>query len=311
MKNNPWFYFSMIILLSMAGCSAMFFGTAMKLGEMEQKTVSVKEDSILSLELTGVIMDDKENKRFFRDLNKYAKEDKIKGIIIKVNSPGGAVGTSQRVLSELNRIKETYKKPIYMAADDLMASGAFYAAMGATKVYANPGTLVGSIGVIMQFSDLTQLFEWAKMKPFNIKTGKFKDTGNVSRSMRDDEKQYLQSLVNETLEQFKDAIKEGRQADPDVVDQHADGRVFTGSYAKKIGFIDEVGSWQDALMALSEELNLGKDPKVFTPDRTSEDFMLWLTDSMKGSNPLHSFKKDLGINLLGRPLYIMPHVVGE
>jgi protease-4 len=123
-----------------------------------------------------------------------------------------------------------------------MASGAYYSAVGADKIVVAPGAMVGSIGVIMEFANLEKLYDWAKISRFTINTGKYKDSGAEYRSMRDDEKELFQNMINEVWGQFKAAVAEGRNLKPEEVEPYADGRVFTGDFAVKNGFADEVGT---------------------------------------------------------------------
>ncbi|MFK8137587.1 MAG: signal peptide peptidase SppA [Bdellovibrionales bacterium] len=301
MKNNPWFFFSIIILGFMTGCTALIFGGIGSL--QKQQVTSVSEDSILTLELEGVIFD---GKKILKQLREYAGKENVKGILIQVNSPGGVVGPSQEIYQEILNIKKEYKKPVYIFGSGLVASGAFYVASAATKVYSNPGTLMGSIGVIMNFADISELYSWAKIKPFNLTTGKFKDTGSEFREMRDDEKQYLQLLLDEALEQFVNHLVDARDLRKDKVLAIADGRIFTGVKAKDYGFVDEIGTYRDALKAIGKETGLGETPKTFTPQKTPEEFFEMLGEAAGKINPLEKMAQDLKLGLLGKPLFLMP-----
>ena len=297
----------MIILGFMGSCTFMVVGAMGNLVQKPQEVVA--EDSILLLDLEGVILD---GKKFLKDLRTYSSKDSIKGVLIRVNSPGGVVGPSQEIYEEIKRVKEDLGKPIYISASGLMASGAFYAAMGATKIYANKGSLLGSIGVIMNFANMEDLYSWAKIKRYNLTTGKFKDTGADFRAMRPEEKQYLEALLEESLTQFVTDISEGRKnLSVEKIRNMADGRVFTGSFAKSYGFIDEVGTMQEAADELGEELGLGKNPKIFVPKKSPEEFFAMLSEAASQLNPATKIESRLGVELVGRPLYLFPQAAGR
>lgn len=307
MKNNPWFYFSMIILVFMGSCTYMFTGMFSEVASQGQ--FQAKTDSILVLELEGVIID---GKKILKEIRDYAHKDNIKGVLVRVNSPGGVVGPSQEIYHEIKNIRDVLEKPVYISANGLMASGAFYAAMGASKIYSNSGSLLGSIGVIMNFANLEDLYKWAKVKRFNLTTGKFKDTGSDFRNMRSDEKDYLNKLLSESLDQFiRDILLGRKNLKEEKVRAVADGRVFTGDFAKSYGFIDEVGSFSDAIKAIGVETGLGESPKLFHPKKSPEEFFEMLSKSMKSMNPAASVEKVFQTKLLGRPLFIFPQYLGN
>lgn len=264
----------------------------------------VSGNAIMKLELDGVIMD---GKKFLKDLRKYRDVPEIKGILVQINSPGGVVGPSQEIYAELKKTREVYKKPVVVSGSGLVASGAFYAAMAADKFITNPGALVGSIGVIMEFANLEKLYDWAKIKRFVIKTGAFKDTGAEYRDMREDEKKFLQGLMDDVLMQFKKAIAEGRHMPIEKVAQYADGRIFTGEQAVQLGFADQVGTLTDAAEVIGEMTKLGKNPQIFEPPREYDSIMEFLTSNQEES---HSETKAIRIltnqlKIMGQPLFLM------
>src|SRR3989344_1375324 len=154
-----------IVIIGIVLFFVVIGGTLSSLVKHEDK---ISGNAIMKLELDGIIMD---GKKFLKDLRKYREVPEIKGILVHMNSPGGVVGPSQEIYAELKRTKEVYKKPIVVSGAGLVASGAFYAAMAADKIVTNPGTLMGSIGVIMEFANLERLYDWAKIQRFVIKTG--------------------------------------------------------------------------------------------------------------------------------------------
>jgi protease-4 len=269
----------------------------------------LREPSILHLELKGVITGEEE---FLDHLREYRDDDNIKGILVSIDSPGGVVGPSQEIYTELKRVREQLKKPVVVTCNALAASGAYYAAVAADKIIVNPGTLMGSIGVIMQFANMERLYDWAKMDFFTITTGKFKDSGSPYRPMRDDEKALFQDMINEVQAQFKTAVKEGRKLRPDVLEQYTDGRIFHGQFAVENGFADELGTFDDAKRIIGEMAGLGPDPEIYQPQDTPETLMEWLNQNARATTAGEKLMQQLlPTQLAGKPLYLMPGVLGQ
>ncbi len=212
--------------------------------------------NIAIIDIEGVIM----SARKTLDELKEIEEDKnIKAIVVHVNSPGGAVAPSQEIYDRLLKLRE--KKKIVCSFDSVAASGGYYIGAACEKIVSNPGTMTGSIGVIMPFMNLKDLYAWAKLAPFNIKSGKFKDIGSESRAMTEDERNLLQTMVTEIHSQFKEAIKKGRpQMSTEIVENYADGRILSGAQAKALGFVDELGG-EDRAIELAAEMAQIKKPK--------------------------------------------------
>jgi protease-4 len=274
-------------------------------GLVNPESVHLSKASILHLELDGVIIDGKEVLEFIRE---YSRDEEIKGVLLEINSPGGVVGPSQEIYAELKRIREELKKPVVVTCGSLAASGAYYAAVAADKIYVNPGSMLGSIGVIMEFPYLEKLYEWAKVDFYTIKTGAFKDSGSPGRVMTEDERALFQELLKEVYVQFKTAVMEGRKLDRDVVDKYADGRVFNGATAVKLGFADHIGTFEDARREVGEMAGLGKNPDLFKPRRQPESFFEYLQGVEGRANPVDQIAaKFKRVQLAGRPLLLMPY----
>ncbi len=303
MLRNPWFLFSMSIFLFLGSCVYMVTTTVGRLASTDSANVS--DDSILYVELEGVIIDGAD---ILEDLRAYAKEDKIKGVLLRINSPGGVVGPSQEIYAEVLRIREELKKPVVVSANALMASGGYYVASAADKIFVNPGTLMGSIGVIMEFANLSDLYSWAKIQRYALTTGAYKSTGTDTRAMREDEKQLLQILINEVQEQFKAAVVKGRKLHQDQVDAIADGRILTGEMGVRLGLADNIGTETDAIRQLEEMTGL-KNAKLFRPRQTEKEFMSWIGKGKSlfpGSQINENMNAILPLALFGKPLYLMP-----
>lgn len=264
---------------------------------------------ILYLSLEGVIAD---GEKFLDKLKRFREDDHIKGILVQINSPGGVVGPSQEIYMELKRTREEFHKPVVVHGLALVASGAYYAAVGADKFVVTPGCMVGSIGAIMQFANLEKLWQWAKVDRFVIKTGKFKDIGSDARPMTEDEKGLLQTMLDQVLVQFKSAIRDGRKLDAHIVDENADGRIFTGEQAVKLGFADKVGTFEDARALIGEMTGLGSKPELFKPhSRRGQEFFAQFFDEDKDSSRLRGVLNDVfHTQLRGQPLFLWPGFLG-
>ena len=276
------------------------------MGKFNVDHPKIKKPSILELNLQGVIID---GKHFLEDLKKYAKEDNIKGVLIRINSPGGVVGPSQEIYSEIKRVRDELQKPVVVACLSVAASGAYYAAVAADQIVTNPGTLLGSIGVIMEFANLKKLYDWAKIERYSVNTGPYKDSGAEYRNMRPDERALFQRLANQVLSQFKKAVVEGRpKMNPQTIHNYADGRVFTGQEAVELGFADKLGTFEDAKRIVGELSGLGDDPEMFVPPKHRPDFY----EVIAGVEESH-FKNTLDrlfkIKTMGYPLYLFPGVM--
>ena len=296
--KNFWKLSFLLTFLSIAIGIFLSYGALQSLiSNSNTKTLS-DDSSVLVLNLEGVIM---RSNKFLKTLRDYIDKDNVKAVVIRVNSPGGAVGPSQAIYRELIKIREEFKKPIIMSLEAIATSGAYYISAGADQIVTQAGTLMGSIGVIINFANLEELYKWAKIKRYAIKTGKYKDVGADYRSMSTDERAYLQGVLYEVLEQFKNDVVKGRNLDPKLVDQNADGRIFTGEKAVELGFADRIGNFSDAI-ELAEELTGEESLKIFNPkDRSS--FFRWFEDieSLYLKNYFFSF-----LFYPQTPMYLMP-----
>lgn len=230
-------------------------------GKLGRKILKDNPPYIGIIEINGVIMD---SKKPVRNIERFVDDDDIVAIVVRLNSPGGAVAPSQEILEAVKGADQ--KKPVVVSMSSVAASGAFYVAMGGRKVFANPGTITGSIGVIMDFMNLEKLYEWAKIKRYSLKTGKHKAAGSDYEEMSPESRELLQEMLMDVLGQFKTAVAQGRKLGISDVDPIADGRVFSGARAKELKLVDEVGTFQDALVAAAELAGKKGKPKAVYPD---------------------------------------------
>lgn len=210
------------------------------------------EEPIAVVEVNGVIMDSKE---IIEKLHIAEEKKNVKAIIIRVNSPGGAVGPVQEVYNEIIRIDQ--EKPVFASFGSVAASGGYYIGAATRKIFANPGSLTGSIGVIMQFMDLSKLYAFAKVKPETIKAGLYKDAGNPSRGITEEERALYTKMLQGVRSQFIEDIARTRKAKVvGDLNNHAQGQIFSGKFAYEKGLVDELGSLWEAGRKIHKELEL-------------------------------------------------------
>lgn len=221
-------------------------------------------DKIGVVDLEGVILD---STTVVQQLKKFGDDDSIKGIIIKVNSPGGGVAASEEIYREVKRIRDEKKKRIVASISTVGASGAYYVSSATNKIYADNGSVVGSIGVIAEWVNYGDLLRWAKLKQEVLKVGEFKDTGDPSREMTPAERAYMQGLIDNMYTQFVSAVAEGRHAKVDDIKSIADGRVWTGEQALGMHLIDQVADFQAAVDDTAKSLNIKGEPVLVRPEK--------------------------------------------
>jgi protease-4 len=234
---------------------------------------SVGAGKIGVIEIEGAITDMKEA---MEDVVNFKEDDSIKGVILRINSPGGAVGPTQEIYSEIKKLKQS--KKVYVSMGSVCASGGYYLAVTGEKVYASPSTITGSIGVIMQQTVVEELMKKIGVEANSIKSGPLKDTGTPFRKMRDDERKYLQGVIDSIYEQFVNDVAEGRQMPVDRVKQLADGRIYTGLQAKQMGLIDDIGTFYDVVDEMQKVLGIQGKPSLVYGKRPFS-FLRWLISS--------------------------------
>lgn len=193
---------------------------------------------------------------------RQAEKDGVKGILLKINSPGGTAAASQSVYHEIQRLRKDSKIRVMAAMGDVAASGGYYIACAADKIYANPATLTGSIGVIAQFTQVQGLFSKLGLSTTVIKSGKFKDIGSPYRATTPEERELFQKLINDTYEDFLQSVSSGRHLPVEQVRKLADGRIYTGNQAQKLKLVDSLGDYNTALAELKKMVQLGEDAHV-------------------------------------------------
>jgi len=233
------------------------------------------------VDVVGVLDD---SRPIIEQLKRYEDSESVPAILLNVDSPGGGVAASQEIYTEIKRLREKKHKIIVAYMSSVGASGAYYVSAPADKIIANPGTIVGSIGVIAEWVNYEELYKWAKLKDVTFKTGEFKDTGSPTRPLTDREKAYFQGLIDEMYVDFVDAVAMGRKMDVEAVRAVADGRVFTGRDAKEKKLIDEIGNFQDAVDLTASLANITGKPSLLRAVRERVTLLDLLTGDVSGLN---------------------------
>ena len=238
-RRHPYLFF---LLVSFAIFTGLTLGVMAMVAWMGGASSDFGGEAVGVVEIEGAIADARDT---IEHIRRFREDEDIKAIVIRIDSPGGAVGPSQEIYREIRKTVGTKKVVASMGA--VAASGGYYVACATDGIVANPGTITGSIGVIMGYTNFRQLLDKIGMVPVVIKSGPYKDTGSPTREMRDDEREILQSITSNIHEQFVTAIAEGRKMDRAQVARVADGRIFTGEDAKSRGLVDRLGNFEDAL----------------------------------------------------------------
>ena len=227
-------------------------------------------DKIGVVDLEGVILDPSD---VVDQLRKFADDDSIKAIIIHVNSPGGGVAASEEIYREVKRIRDQKHKHIVADIETVGASGAYYVSSATNKIYADSGSVVGSIGVIAEWVNYGDLMKWAKLKPEVLKVGEFKDTGDPRRELTPAERQYLQGLIDNMYSQFVRAVADGRHTKESDIKPIADGRVWTGEQALSMHLIDQIGDFRNAIEDTAKAVNISGEPVLVHPERERKSLL--------------------------------------
>jgi protease-4 len=224
-------------------------------------------DKIAIVEIKGVIT---QSSGIIEEINQYQEDEGVKAIILRIDSPGGGVGPAQEIHREILKVKS--KKKVVTSMGSVAASGGYYIACASDLIIANPGTITGSIGVLMEFTNIEELFKKIGIKGVVLKSGEHKDIGSPFREMTPEEKRIIQEVIDNVHRQFVQAVAEGRKMDREKVMQIADGRILTGEQAKQIGLVDQIGNLQDAIDIVAKMVGIEGKPNILYPKRR---FSLW------------------------------------
>lgn len=230
----------------------------------EQASIHSFGDKIGVVDLEGVIIDPA---TVVQQIKKFGDDDSVKAIILHVNSPGGGVAASEEIYREVRRIRDEKKKRIVASIETVGASGAYYVSSATNKIYADNGSIVGSIGVIAQWVNYGDLLRWAKLKDITMKAGEFKDTGSPTRDLTPAEQAYLQSLIDNMHAQFIQAVADGRKSKFEDIKAIANGKVWTGQQALSMKLIDQVADFEAAVDDTAKAVGISGKPTLVRPEK--------------------------------------------
>jgi protease-4 len=233
-------------------------------------------DKIAVVDIKGVITSSRD---IVEQIDTFKVDDDVKAIILRINSPGGGVGPSQEIYREVLSAKE--KKKVVASMESVAASGGYYVACASDLIVANPGTITGSIGVVMEFSNVEDLLKKIGLRSYVIKSGKHKDIGSPLRKMTPEERSILQGVIDSVHNQFIRAVAKGRDMKEEKVRQIADGRIFSGEQAKELGLVDRLGSLQDAIEIAAELIGVEGEPVVIYPRKKLSLYELLFKQSLR------------------------------
>ncbi|MFZ2948796.1 MAG: signal peptide peptidase SppA [Desulfuromonadaceae bacterium] len=230
------------------------------------------------VEVKGMILDSKET---IRQLRYFLKQDSVKSVVLRVDSPGGIVAPSQEIYAEVKKFAA--RKKIIVSMGSLAASGGYYISAPATMIYANPGTITASIGVILKLSNIESLMDKLGIKSYTLKTGKYKDSGSPVRQLSAEDRAMLQSVINNTHQQFVRAVAEGRRLPIEDVRKIADGRILSGEQAMEHKLVDRLGTLQDAIDEAGRQAGISGDPELLLPPKKQINYLDLLVEGAEGT----------------------------
>jgi len=279
-RRSPWFWiaiiggsFAVVALLIIA----MVWSTVRNLsGDTDASLDGLGiGPKIGVVDIDGVILD---ADKIDTDIRKFGDDSSIKAIILHIDSPGGGAAASQEIYNEVVRVRQEKHKRIVASVESVGASGAYYIASGCDKIYANNASVVGSIGVIMEWTNYGDLMRWAKLKNVVIHTGTLKDAGDPTRDMTPEEQAYFQSLVDNMYGQFVHDVATGRHSTDDKIRPLATGQVWTGQQAIPLGLIDKIGGFRVALVDTARDAGISGEPTIARPASDKKGLLAALTD---------------------------------
>jgi protease IV len=244
------------------GIVVLFLGTVwVFMAALSEEGLPTGGAKVAVVEIEGIIVD---GSAAVRELREHAENPSIKAVVLRVNSPGGVVAPTQEIFAAIQRARKA-GKPVVASLGAVAASGGYYVAVAADRIYANPGTLTGSIGVVMQLANLEGLLKKVGVEYVVVKAGAYKDVGNFARTMSPEERRMLQALLDDVYSQFVEAVSEGRGLEKKDVLAFAEGRIYSGQQALALKMVDELGGFEEAVEAAGKLANISGRPKLVYP----------------------------------------------
>jgi protease IV len=244
-------------------------------GLLEGKGLSLSGEKIAVISIEGVLSTSSD---IIEQFKQYKQDKKVKALVLRIDSPGGTVVAAQEIYAEIQKLRA--EKTVLASMGNVAASGGYYVACAAQEIVANPGTLTGSIGVISEYPNIEQLMRKVGLKSEVLKSGRFKDLGNPTREMTEEERALLQDLIDNIHRQFIRDVANGRGKTVEEIEPWADGRVFTGEQAKEIGLVDRLGNFQDALDRAAELAGIEGEPVILYPEKRRKKIWEYLVQGL-------------------------------
>ncbi len=244
----------------------------------EGNTVLTSKEGVGLVEVKGMILDSRET---IRQLRYFLKQESVRAVVLRVDSPGGIVAPSQEIYAEVKKFAA--RKKIIVSMGSLAASGGYYISAPATMIYANPGSITASIGVILKLSNIESLMDKIGIKSYTLKTGKYKDSGSPVRRFSAEDRAMLQSVIDNTHQQFIRAVAEGRKLPLEDVRKIADGRILSGEQAKEHRLVDRLGTLQDAIEEAGRLAGIKGDPELLLPPKKKINYLDLLVEGTEGT----------------------------
>ncbi|MDD2853258.1 MAG: signal peptide peptidase SppA [Desulfuromonadaceae bacterium] len=260
---------------------SLLFAVSIKIAQTiigEDGATPMSKEGVGLIEVKGMILDSKET---IRQLRYFLKQDAVRAVVLRVDSPGGIVAPSQEIYAEVKKFAA--KKKIIVSMGSLAASGGYYISAPATTIYANPGTITASIGVILKLSNIETLMDKIGIKSYTLKTGKYKDSGSPVRELSAEDRAMLQSVIDNTHEQFVRAVAEGRKLPIDDVRKIADGRILSGEQAKEHKLVDRLGTLQDAIEEAGRIAGIAGEPELQLPPKKKVNYLDLFAEGAEGA----------------------------
>jgi protease-4 len=266
-RGTRWLILLVVLLFALSMLGSLLF---LNRGPATAR-LSLSSGKIGVVEIRGMILDVKDT---LEEIKTLREDQAIKAMLVRIESPGGAVGPSQEIYQELLRTAK--HKPVVASLGGIAASGGYYIACAANHIVANPGTLTGSIGVIVRFGNLRSLFDKVGYEMITLKSGEFKDIGNPSRKMTPEEEALVQAMIDSVHQQFIRDVAAGRRLAEKDVQAIADGRVLTGEAARQLGLVDELGNFQDAVNTAARLGAIQVEPELVYPEKKKRSLVDYL-----------------------------------
>lgn len=268
--GHRWLYVVLIavVVLGLAFVFGVFSYFISAKGSGDSSFSFLRGARVGVVKIEGAILSSEEA---IEDIEEIRKDDSVASVVLRIESPGGSVGASQEILEAVRMLAE--EKPVVASMGSVAASGGYYVALGAKQILANPGTITGSIGVRMEHVNVGGLLKWARVEHETLKSGRFKDLGSFDRPLSPADKEILEGVLKNMHVQFKEAVALARNLDMKEVDKLADGRIYTGQEAIKLGLIDRIGGFAQAIKLAAELGGISGEPKLYYPRKGRIWFM--------------------------------------